>query len=95
MKLIKSGLNFLQACQELSTTDDLYISRKAWDFFPYERYEELDDCYYDDEGKKYIEIDTWDKHLCSFYDDGFSSSDEIVLKIDDVLARDWEVWENE
>ena len=47
------------------------------------------------EDKKYIEIDTWDKHLCSFYDDGFSSSDEIVLKIDDVLAQDWEVWENE
>ena len=95
MKLIKNGLNFLQACQKLSTNDKLYISRKAWDSLPYTYYNKLDECYCDYEGKKYLDFDCWDHHLCSFYDEIFSHPVEIYLLIDDVLAQDWEVWENE
>ena len=95
MKLIKNGLNFLQACQELSTNDDLFISRKAWDSLPYTYYDELDECYCDYEGKKYLSFDSWDRRLCSFYDEIFSRPTEISFVIDDVLAQDWEVWENE
>lgn len=95
MKLIKSSLNFLQACQELSINEKLCISRKAWDYVYYEYYEELDDCCYDDEGKKFLSFDDDDKNFCTFYDDDKPSLNGLNLKITDVLAQDWEVWNRE
>lgn len=95
MKLIKNSLNFLQACQELSTNDKLFISRKAWDSLPYQYYDELDEEYYDDEGKQYLHLDSWNQRFCSFYDEMFGRPIEKSLAIDDVLAQDWEVWDRE
>lgn len=95
MKLIKNELNFLQACQELSANEKLFISRKAWDCVPYVRYDEFDGEYYEDEGKKFFEIDCLEKSFDAFYDDVIPEPKGIGLKITDVFAQDWEVWDCE
>lgn len=93
MKLVKNELNFLQACQELSTNDDFVISRKAWDSVLYIRYDEFDNERYEDEDKKFLEVDVFDNAFHAFLGDLFYQSTKVGLKIDDVLAQDWEVWE--
>ena len=95
MKLIKSGLNFLQACQKLSTDKILFISRREWTTVSYIRYDEFDNELYEDKDKKFLGIDVFDNAFHAFLGDIFYQSTEVGLKITDVLAQDWEVWERE